>query len=163
MWLLFLCSFMMWLWANLVLQLLQWTCNLCQFPSWCDICHSTDNLASNWWWSFLVILKTCIPSDFHFYSNHKWNLSHVIFLLDVTYVIQWTPWLQVDDKDFLGVIKTCSPSDFPFTVITNEIGVMSYSFLMWHLSYSRHLGFELMIKFFLWLLKLVFWAIFVFQ
>ena len=52
------------------------------------------------------------------------------FCPGVISVIQWTPWLRVDDEVFLVIHKTCIPSDFHFTVITNEIGVMSYSVLM---------------------------------
>ena len=134
MWLLFLYSFKMWLWAILF-------CNnynelVIHVIFRLDVTFVVQR--TPWPWIddevFLVILETRIPSNFRFYSNHKWNWSHVIFRLDVKFVIQRTPWLRIDDEVFLVILKTRVPSDFCFYSNHNEIGVMSYLVLMWHLS-----------------------------
>ena len=106
---------------------------------------------------FLVILKLASWENLVFAVITNKIGVHVMFCLDVTFVMQWTHWLRIDNKVFLVILKTCIISKSWFSVITNEIGVMSCSILMWHLSYSGYIGFELMIKFFLWFLILTFW------
>ena len=57
---------------------------------------------------FLVILMLTAQVIFHFAVITNEIGVHVIFRLDVTFVIQQTPWLQIDDEIFLVILKLAS-------------------------------------------------------